>query len=321
MATTDFTNGVTLTDAGWFDDVDTTAYSVLTGVAGTNTITATGAATYSYAATRTPIWFIPANTNTGATTINVTPDGGAALGAKNVFWNGAACVGGELRQNVPAAVIYDGTQYHIIANGFNAPFSDAHAIVEGSADATKKVRMEVDGITTSTTRVLTVQDRDMTIGSVAGTEQATTSGTSITFSSIPSWVRRIVVQFVGVSTNGTSNILLQLGDSDGVENTGYTSAASEIGNAVATSVSTAGFIVAQGITATSTFHGNVTLTLEDASDNTWTSGGILYDTDGGSNQLSSGSKALSGTLDRVVITMANGTDAFDLGAINILYQG
>jgi hypothetical protein len=120
MATTDFTNGVSLSDAGWADDVDCSAYSVLSGVAGTNTITATGPATYSYSATRPPVWIIPAVTNTGATTINVTPSGASALGAKNVFWNGAACVGGELRAGVPTAIIYDGTQFHVIASNFNA---------------------------------------------------------------------------------------------------------------------------------------------------------------------------------------------------------
>src|SRR3990167_9875919 len=119
MATTDFVSGVTLSNTDWADDVDSTAYSVLVSVAGTNTITATGPANYAYAAARTPLYFIPAATNTGATTINVTPSGSSALGAKNVFWNGAACVGGELRINVPVAVIYDGTRFHIIANGFS----------------------------------------------------------------------------------------------------------------------------------------------------------------------------------------------------------
>jgi hypothetical protein len=117
MATTDFTNGVTLSDAGWADDVDCAAYSVLSSVVGTNTITATGPATYTYAATRHAVWLTPANTNTGATTINITPSGGSALGAKNVFHNGAACFGGELQQNVPVAIIYDGTQFNIVAGG------------------------------------------------------------------------------------------------------------------------------------------------------------------------------------------------------------
>jgi len=116
MATTNFTDTVTLTAAAWFDDVDSTAYAVLTGVAGTNTITATGPINYAYAAARTPVYFVPAATNTGATTINITPSGGAALGARNVFFNGAACAGGELVSGTPAALIDDGTRFHIISS-------------------------------------------------------------------------------------------------------------------------------------------------------------------------------------------------------------
>src|SRR3990167_6047481 len=112
MATQDYTNGVTLTDAAEFERFDCVAYSVLSGVAGTNTITATGPATYTYAATRPPVWFLPAATNTAAVTINVTPSGGAALGARNIFLNGAALVGGELRISVPACLIDDGTRFH-----------------------------------------------------------------------------------------------------------------------------------------------------------------------------------------------------------------
>src|SRR3990167_3675548 len=118
MATQTYVNSVTLSDAAEWNKWDTAAYCVLSGVAGTNTITATGPANYTYAAASHPVFFVPAATNTGATTLNVTPSGGAALGAKNIFSNGVACVGGELRINVPVAILYDGTQFHIIANGF-----------------------------------------------------------------------------------------------------------------------------------------------------------------------------------------------------------
>lgn len=113
MASTDFTNGVTQSDAGWFDDVDTAAYSYLTGVAGTNTITATGPVSMTAYASGQIFRFIPAATNTGATTINITANS-VALGAKNIFANGAACVGGELQISVPTLIVYDGTQFHVI---------------------------------------------------------------------------------------------------------------------------------------------------------------------------------------------------------------
>ena len=114
MATTDFTNLITLTDAGWFDDADKAAYAYLTGTAGTNTITATGSAAMSAYAAGQKVHFIPAATNTGATTINITQSGASALGAKNIFFNGAACVGGEIRVNIPIILVYDGTQFNII---------------------------------------------------------------------------------------------------------------------------------------------------------------------------------------------------------------
>lgn len=279
MATQDYSNGVTLTDAAEFERFDCVAYSVLSGVAGTNTITATGPATYTLAATRPPVWFIPAATNTGATTINVTPSGGVALGAKNVFFNGAACVGGELRANVPAALIYDGTQFHIVANAFTAPLT-------------------------------------------LSTEQATTSGTSIDFTSIPSWVKRITVQFVGVSTSGTSNLIAQIGDAGGIEDSGYLGTGVILSNAsaVSTTAFTAGYGITAAVAAGTVIHGTVTLSLEDAANFTWVATAILSGSDNAQVLVATGSKSLSAALDRVRITTASGSDTFDAGAINILFS-
>jgi hypothetical protein len=155
-----------------------------------------------------------------------------------------------------------------------------------------------------------------------GTEVAATSGTSIDFTGIPSWVKRITIQFVGVSTNGTSDWIVQLGDSGGAETTGYLSAASFITNVVDTTNYTAGFGLA-GTTAfgaDSVVHGKVILSLEDATQFTWTMIGILAQSQGGILMLGAGSKSLSAALDRIRITTAGGTDTFDAGAINILYQ-
>lgn len=126
MATTDFTNNVTLTDAAWFDDVDKAAYAYLTSTAGTNTITATGPATFSYTA-GAEVRLIAAGNNSGATTINITPSGGSALGAKNVYANGAACVGGELVSGRPYILIYDGTQFNIVGTASTTAASDTVA--------------------------------------------------------------------------------------------------------------------------------------------------------------------------------------------------
>lgn len=139
----------------------------LSTVAGTNTITAACAGLTAYYSGAYE--FVPANTNTGATTININ-----SIGAKNIFWNGAACVGGELRQNIPVRLVYDGTQFHVISSGFNAPFLDTHPVVQGSADSTKKVRIEADGLTTGATRVWTAPDSDLNFNGLTGTQSANT---------------------------------------------------------------------------------------------------------------------------------------------------
>jgi hypothetical protein len=111
VASTVFVNAVTLTGAGWFQDVDNVAYQYLSGVAGTNTITATGPAGLGAYAAGLKFRFIPAATNTGATTINIT--GTAALGARNIFSGGVALTGGELTTGFPVEITDDGTQFNI----------------------------------------------------------------------------------------------------------------------------------------------------------------------------------------------------------------
>lgn len=153
---------------------------------------------------------------------------------------------------------------------------------------------------------------------VLGTSQASTSGTSIDFTSIPSWITQITISFVGVSTNGTSNYLLQLGDSGGVETSGYLG--STWSSSAATGVlGTTGAALTASVAAASVCHGSVSLTLVDASANTWSISGSLGFSNSASIQTIAYSKSLSATLDRFRITTAGGTDAFDAGLIN--YRG
>jgi len=151
---------------------------------------------------------------------------------------------------------------------------------------------------------------------VQGTAQNSTSGTSIDFTSIPSWVKRITVMFDGVSTNGTSPICIQLGDSGGIETTGYNGGST---NQTPTYVAnTVGLNINAGTTAAAQIMGHAILT--NISGNTWvlSSGSQIS-----ANNITAagGSKATSATLDRVRITTVNGTDTFDAGSINILYEG
>jgi hypothetical protein len=156
------------------------------------------------------------------------------------------------------------------------------------------------------------------LGPVLATEQASTSGTSIDFT-IPSWAKKITVQFVGVSTSGTNSLLVQIGDSGGVEDTGYLSAASGLDTGVTSANSTAGFIVA-AVSAGSVVHGTVVLTLEDATAFTWVSSGTLAFSSSAATSVSAGSKSLSAALTTVRVTTAGGSDTFDAGAVNVIYE-
>lgn len=159
-------------------------------------------------------------------------------------------------------------------------------------------------------------------GLVAGTAVASTSGTSVNFTSIPSWVKRITVMFSGVSTNGTSIPLIQLGDSGGVETSGYLGSGSSVfaGSACTAVLQTTGFGIGGGTAATVIFHGSIQITLLDATANTWCANGVLARSDTAATFNCSGAKSLSATLDRVRITTVGGTDTFDAGTINILYE-
>lgn len=196
--------------------------------------------------------------------------------------------------------------------------TDANPIVSGSSDKTKLVRLEVDGLTTATTRVVTVPDRDLALrdAAVSATKQSA-SGTSIDFTGIPTWATKIIVQFVAISTNGTSNIIVQLGDSGGPETNGYSSV---VTRGATYTASTAGLIVTQGTGATNVYHGQVVLCLADPALFTWTASATLADSATPEVNMSAGSKSTSAALDRVRITMVNGTDAFDAGIFNILYE-
>ena len=152
----------------------------------------------------------------------------------------------------------------------------------------------------------------------SGTAQASTSGTSIDFTGIPSGVKRVTVMFNGVSANGTSNWLVRLG-AGSVATTGYLGAGSYCGPSTGGVNSTTGFIIAIG-GPTQVMQGSMILTLLDAATNTWVQQCNLGDSSQAFNFFSGGGVTLSGTLDRARITTVNGTDTFDAGSINILYE-
>lgn len=286
--------------ARWRDDLGGTATT-----SGNDTITVT--LNQSFAAYASGEMFIVklGGTNTGACTLNATPSGGAALGAKNIKYllSGVSTdpTAGMLTTGNYAWFKYDGTNMILL----NPPITGLPA--SGTAGQS-----------------LTIVGSTPTWGSglILGTSTASTSGTSIDYTGIPSWVRRITVNFDGMSTNGTSVPIIQLGSSSGgIETSGYlgTSLVANGGGNGVTS-STTGIGVSSGWGAANVISGAVIITLVKSSTNTWSATSSLGLSNSPQFYGLGYSKSLSSTLDRVRLTMTNGTDAFDLGTVNITYE-
>jgi len=157
----------------------------------------------------------------------------------------------------------------------------------------------------------------------AGTAVASTSGTSIDFTSLPSWVKRITVMISGFGTGsgGTSVKLVQLGTSSGFQTTSYTSVAVFMGatNSVGGAQGTTGFVFG-GNGAGDRLSGNLVFT--NITGNQWVcSGGGAYTNAVTFNWSCGGNVTLASALTQVRITTVNGTDTFGAGTVNILYEG
>jgi hypothetical protein len=150
----------------------------------------------------------------------------------------------------------------------------------------------------------------------AMTAQATTSGTFKDFTGIPAGVERITVMLNGVSTNSTSLGIVQLGTSGGIQTSGYLGRTNDV--STGTIAYSTGFNLSSDNAAANVYYGTITLTL--LTPNNWTVTGILSRTDGNNQYRMAGGVTLGSVLDRVRITTVNGTDAFDAGSINILYE-
>lgn len=147
------------------------------------------------------------------------------------------------------------------------------------------------------------------------------SGTSVNFTDIPSWVKRITVMFSGVSTSGTSFVQVQIG-SGSVTTSGYISNASYSNGTGAFSSATSGFQTDVSNTSVASYARNGIMQITLVSSNTWVASGSFGfgSVSGVVTAMGGTSPNLSGSLDRIRITTVNGTDTFDAGSINILYE-
>ena len=185
-----------------------------------------------------------------------------------------------------------------------------------SGDTSGSVTLSAPAVAGSSTQTLVAATGTLA-PLVSGTAQATTSGTSKDFTDIPSWVKRVTVIFQNVSTSGTSFLIIQIGSGSFIT-TGYVGY-SYLAPGVRSVMST-GFLLAPNLAANSSINGSAVINLING--NTWVETGVVLDSSTSilSSSQSAGNLALGGTLDRVRVTTVNGTDTFDAGTINIMYE-
>jgi len=159
-----------------------------------------------------------------------------------------------------------------------------------------------------------------------GTKVASTSGTSIDFTSIPAGTRQIVLLIDEVSLSGNAELLVQLGDSGGVETSGYGSVVFYFeGNSawsntpVTNGLTFMNHASSGGSASDIQMSGVITAYLVDGGTYNWVMWGHMQDEDSNEGAFSTSSKTLSAELDRIRLTTTNGTDTFDHGNVNIHY--
>ena len=194
--------------------------------------------------------------------------------------------------------------------------------LKNPSSGSNNIVLGADGSTTiPTISATTITGTTVRGGVISGTAVASTSGVSIDFTGIPSWVKRITVMFNGVSlaayNSELNSIMVKIGTSSGIESTSYV----QVGNntsGVANFSRTDGFHIAVWGSAASSIQG--IMQISNLSGNAWCCSSTVGSTLG-YTASTGGTKTLSGALDRVRITTPGGTDTFDAGSINILYEG
>jgi hypothetical protein len=150
------------------------------------------------------------------------------------------------------------------------------------------------------------------------------SGTSVDFTNIPSWVKRVTLMLYGVSTSGTSIPIVQLGTSSGLQTTYYDAMSTGFQAAalLVSGVYTTGFPLGGDNSGGYYYSGSVVLT--NLTGNIWISShaGGVNNAGNGRTFHGGGRVGLTGPLSRVRLTTTNGTDTFDDAGslVNIIYE-
>lgn len=160
-------------------------------------------------------------------------------------------------------------------------------------------------------------------GLIAATVVDATNGgannlTSLSFTSIPSWVKRITLSVSGLSYNATANPIVRLGVGGSSVTSGYIGSGITIDTDPNRTGYTTGFAFKSSGGASDSIHGVYIIT--KLTGNTWVASfsGVDYGTNVGLQ--GAGTIALGGTLDSLFITTTAGTATFDSGNLNIMYE-
>ncbi len=155
-------------------------------------------------------------------------------------------------------------------------------------------------------------------GSIVFQTEKNASGTSVDFTGIPSWAKRITLILNEVSSNSSSDMLFRIGPSSGFVLTGYSSYCNSFNSNPSGTTTTAGFLINESTASNSTVFGSFHLI--KISGNTWITSGGISDIGDPAQSVFGGGITLTGNLERVRFTTVNGTSLFDNGTINIAYE-
>jgi hypothetical protein len=202
-------------------------------------------------------------------------------------------------------------------------------IVESPNSANSRTITLPDATTTlvGTDATQTLTNKTISSSTIQGgaltlmTAQASTAGTTIDFTGIPSWVRRITVMFDRVSVSGTSTMGVVLGTTSGFEVTGYNgmAMATTTGGNAAITLSASFLLYDNTPNATMLNSGHMVITR--LTGNTWVASASVGNDGASRFRIMGGSKVLGGEITQLRVLTTNGTDTFDNGTINVMYEG
>lgn len=334
MADTTFTNGVTLTDADWFNDLNRLHYTIFAdpanAAAAATAIGVGTASTPTFAGLNLSSPLAAASGGTGISSLGTgvaTALGQAVSGSGNIALTTSPVFTTPNIGTPSAATLTNATGLPLttgvtgtlpVANGGTGATSlTANNVLLGNGtSALQVVAPGTSGNVLTSNGTTWVSSASTSSGFTLGTATSL-SGTSTTLTGIPSTVKVVILTITGMSTNGTSNIVCRIGPSGGVVNTGYTG--SQYNWTGSASGSTSDFIIRQ-TGASSVGNGMLMLTLLNSSTNTWAAQWNIGGSDTAQGYTGAATVALSGALERIALTTSGGTDTFDAGSINIAYM-